>query len=163
MTPRCQFVIPFLAVLLIATLFNIPFFNPAQATNQELKQAGSAAAVNEILTKWGPSGQETARRNLMLDWLFIIAYAATWIAAGRYFRPDLIWTKVAVVVGLAGAAADIIENICLRKMLNGDVTNGIAQACKTASSINVALFSITALYFMIAAIATACRAQPITR
>ena len=49
MTPRCMFVIPFVVMLLIATLFNTPFFNPAQATNQELKQAGSATAANAIL------------------------------------------------------------------------------------------------------------------
>jgi hypothetical protein len=158
-----MFVISFVAMLLIATLFNSPFFNPAQATNQNLKQAGSAAAAKAILARWGPSGQETARHNLMLDWLFIIVYVTTWVAAGRYFRPDIIWTKVAVVVGLAGAAADIVENVQLGKLLNGNVTDAIAHTCKTASSINVALFMVAALYFMAAAITTACRAPMITR
>jgi hypothetical protein len=157
MTPRCDFVIMFVGMLTIATLFNFPFFNPAQATNQHLKQAGSATGVNDILAKWGEAGQEAARRNLALDWLFIVVYAATWIAAGRHFLPNLIWTKCAVGVGLAGAVADIVENVCLRMMLHGDVTDRVAQTCKQASSINVALFFLTALYFMVAAIASACR------
>ena len=80
-----QLLIVFVATLMIATLFNFPFFNPAQATNQHLKQAGSAQGVNDILAKWGEAGQEAARRNLALDWLFIVVYAATWIAAGRHF------------------------------------------------------------------------------
>jgi hypothetical protein len=159
MNPRCMFVIPFVAMLLIATLFNFPFFNPAQATNQDLKQAGNATKVNGILAAWGPSGRETARRNLMLDWLFIIVYAATWIAAGRYFWPDVVWTKVAVAVGLAGAAADIVENVQLWKLLHGPVVDNAARTCKIASTINVALFSITALYFIVAAVATCCRAR----
>jgi hypothetical protein len=157
MTSRCQFVIVFVATLMIATLFNFPFFNPAQATNQHLKQAGSAQGVNDILAKWGEAGQEAARRNLALDWLFIVVYAATWIAAGRHFWPNHIWTKFAVGAGLAGAVADIVENVCLRTLLQGNVTDKIAQTCKQASSINVALFFLTALYFMVAAIASGCR------
>src|SRR5258708_3423288 len=125
MTPRCQFVIVFVATLIIATLFNGPFFNPAQGTNQHLKQAGSANGVNDILGKWGQSGQEAARRNLGLDWVFIAVYAATWIAAGRNFWPTLLWTKVAVGVGLAGAVADIVENVCLWMLLHGNVTDRI--------------------------------------
>ncbi len=158
MMPRCQFVIMFVAMLMIATLFNVPYFNPAQATNQHLKEAGSAEGVKDILAKWGESGQEAARRNLALDWLFIVVYAATWLAAGRNFWQNLIWTKLAVGAGLAGAVADIVENLCLRMLLHGDVTDKIAQTCKQASSINVALFFLTALYFMVAAIASGCRA-----
>ena len=156
MTPRCQFVIPFVAMLLISVLFYTPWFDPAQATNQQLKKAGTAAGVNGILGAWGPAGQAIARRNLMLDWLFIAVYVATWIAAGRYFWPNLIWTKMAVFAGLAGAAADIVENICLWRLLHGQVTDNIARTCNLASSINVALFLLTALYFMVAAIASAC-------
>jgi hypothetical protein len=155
--PRCQFVIVFVAVLIIATLLNSPYFNPAQATNQHLKQAGSAKGVNDIFLKWGQSGKEVARRNLALDWLFIVVYAAMWIAAGRHFWPNLMWTKFAVSVGLAGAVADIVENVCLWTLLHGDVTDKIANTCKQASSINVALFFLTALYFMVAAIASGCR------
>jgi hypothetical protein len=157
MTPRCQFVLVFLPTLILATLINFPFFNPAQATNQHLKQAGSARAVEEIFKQWGEPGKQTARRNLMLDWLFIIVYAAMWIAAGRHFWPQLIWTKIAVGAGLAGAIADVVENVHLRMLLQGEVTDQIAQTCKLASSINVALFFVVALYFMVAAIASACR------
>ena len=156
MTPRCQFVIVFVAMLIIATLFNLPFFNPAQATNQHLKKAGTAEGVKDILAKWGASGQEAARRNLMLDWLFIAVYAAMWIAAGRHFWPERVLTKFAVTAGLAGAVADIVENVCLWMLLHGNVTDKIAQTCKQASSINVTLFFLTALYFMVAAIAGGC-------
>ena len=156
MTLRCQFVIVLVAVLLLATLLTTPWFNPAQATNQQLKQAGSASGVKSILTAWGDAGQEVARRNLMLDWLFIAVYAAMWIAAGRYFWPDRPWTKLAVIIGLAGALADIVENICLWMLLHGQVTDKVAQTCKQASSINVILFFLAALYFMAAAIGTGC-------
>jgi len=40
---------------------------------------------------------------------------------------------------------------------HGDVTDKIAQTCQHASSINVALFFLTALYFMIAALVSGCR------
>jgi len=156
MTPSCQFVIVFVATLIIATLFNVPYFNPAQATNQQLKQAGSAKGVEAIFGQWGEAGKEIARRNLMLDWLFIAVYAAMWIAAGRHFWPELVWTKIAVGLGLAGAVADIVENVCLWMLLHGNVTDKIAQNCKQAASINVPLFFLAALYFMFAAIASAC-------
>lgn len=157
MNPHCQFVIVFIAALIIATLFNSPFFNPAQATNQQLKQAGSAEGVKKIFAQWGEAGKRTARRNLMLDWLFIAVYVAMWLAAGRNFWPQLLLTKIAVAAGLAGALADIVENVHLRMLLNGDVTDKIAQTCKLASSVNVALFSLAMLYFMVAAIASGCR------
>jgi hypothetical protein len=157
MTPHCRFVIVFVAALIISTLFNFPFFNPAQATNQELKQAGSAEGVNAMLAKWGPSGQEAARHNLALDWFFIIVYTAMWIAAGRHFQPNVIWTKVAVAAGVAGAIADVVENVSLWMLLHGTVTNKIAETCKQASTINFALFFLTALYFISAAIVSACR------
>jgi hypothetical protein len=159
MTPRCSFAIVFVATLVIALLFNSPFFNPAQATNQQLKQAGSAKGVEEIFRRWGEAGKQVARRNLMLDWLFIVVYVAMWIAAGRNFWPQLVWTKIAVGAGLAGAIADIVENLHLRILLQGDVTDRIAHGCKVASSINVALFSVAMLYFMVAAIGSGCRPQ----
>jgi hypothetical protein len=157
MTPRCQFVIVFVATLIIATLFNVPYFNPAQATNQHLKQAGSASGVEAIFGQWGEAGKEIARRNLMLDWLFIAVYVAMWIAAGRHFWPQLVVTKIAVGIGLVGGVADIVENVCLWMLLHGNVTDKIAQSCKQAASINVPLFFLAALYFMVAAIASGCR------
>jgi hypothetical protein len=157
MTPHCQFVIVFVATLIIATLFNSPFFNPAQATNQQLKQAGSAERVEKIFKQWGEPGKQTARRNLMLDWLFIAVYVAMWLAAGRNVWPQLLWTKIAVAAGLAGAIADIVENVHLHMLLNGNVTDKIAQTCKLASTVNVALFSVAMLYFMVAAIGSGCR------
>lgn len=159
MTTRCLFVVPFVAMLLIATMFNLPYFNPAQATNEELKQAGTATKAHEILRQWGDRGLTAARRNLTLDWFFIAVYVLTWIAAGRHFLPHLGLTKIAVAAGVAGALADIVENIALWKMLHGNVTPEIAQTCEIASKINVAFFLVAALYFMGAAIVTACNAQ----
>ena len=152
MTPRYQFVIAFVASLVISALFYTPYFCPSHPTNQEFKHAGSAERVTGFLAEWGEAGLETAQRNLMLDWLFIAVYVTMWITASRAFWPDLVWTKVALVVGLAGAAADIVENICLWNLLHGHVSDAIARTCKTASSINVPLFILTGLYFLIAAI-----------
>jgi hypothetical protein len=154
MTPRRWFAIFFAIGLVIFVLFYLPYFNPGTPSNQDLKRAGSAERVQAIFLKWADAGKEAARHNLMLDWLFIIVYTAMWIAAGQTFWPHHALTKIAVAAGLAGAAADVAENLCLWMMLNGEVTDQIAQACKRVSAINVVLFFLTGSYFVVAAIAS---------
>jgi len=154
LTPRRWFAIFFAIALVIFLLFQLPYFNPGSPSNRELKQAGSADAVQKIFLKWGGTGKAAASHNLVLDWFFIIVYASMWIAASRSFWPERGLTKLALAAGLAGAAADVGENVCLWMMLNGGVTDQIAQACKHVSAVNVALFFLSALYFLIAGIAS---------
>ena len=155
MTPRGWFFLFLVIGLVIFGLFFLPYFNPGTPSNHDFKQAGSAEGVQSIFTKWGATGKAAAGHNLELDWLFIIVYTAMWLAAGQAFWPQRGLTKVAVAAGLAGAAADVCENVCLWMMLNGEVTDKVAQACKKVSAINVTLFLVAAVYFLVAGMASA--------
>jgi len=154
MTPHAWFWTFFAIAFVIFLLFYSPYFNPGSPSNRDFKKAGSASGVQSIFKTWGSPGKEAAIHNLRLDWLFIIVYTSMWIAASRAFWPNHGLTKLALAAGLAGAAADVGENICLWMMLNGKVTDKIAEACKHVSAINITLFIITAAYFLGAAIAS---------
>jgi len=112
------------------------------------------------LATWGPRGLAIARRNLWLDFPFILVYATLWLAAARFFGPhtDPILRLPAMTmaaVGLVGAFADVIENACLAAMLYGNHSDAAPRIAKIATLANLTLGGITFLYFLVAAITAA--------
>jgi hypothetical protein len=138
------------------------FFNP-KPTMQMFKRSGSKEAAQEILDAWGSEGLAKARHNLAFDWFFILIYSTMWVSGALYVGPlvDATLRAPAMLfagIGLAGALCDVIENACLRTMLHGNGSDTAPRTCKRLAPINVALFLVTALYFLTAAI-VACRSN----
>lgn len=146
-----------LAILNLAAFYL--FFNPGTPSMAKFKQAGTPTKVNEILRQWGEAGLTKARRNLAVDWIFILIYSTMWIAAARYFEPRVgTSANVFAAIGLLGAIADVIENACLASMLKGNPSDATTKLCKRAMPINLTLFGIAGLYFFIIAPFVAARA-----
>lgn len=132
------------------------FLNPSPS-NQKFKQSGSVANAQDILKQWGNAGLTTARRNLAVDWLFIVSYVTMWITGALYLGPRVdaklhVPALLFAITGIAGALCDVFENLCLRVMLYGNTSEAAAQNCKRIVPFNVGLFMVTALYFIIAAV-----------
>lgn len=160
MKSQCLFVLAFLVVLILSAVLSA--LQLAWPTNQDFKRAKTQAKAAEMLKVWSERGQTIARRNLALDWFFIAAYAAMWILAGRYLGSRAEGTlhlpaTPFVVIGLTGAGCDVIENVCLWIMLHGNGSLTAPKVCAIVTPLNVALFFITALYFMAATMVVACR------
>jgi hypothetical protein len=145
------------------------FFSP-KPNLEKFKRAGSRKAAAEILHEWGEHGLTLARRNLAFDWFFILIYSTMWISGAIYLGPRVdaklhVPAMLFAAIGLAGALCDVIENLCLRKMLYGNDSESAPRLCARVMRMNIALFAIAAVYFVVASItsATSTTTSPGTR
>lgn len=120
-----------LTALLMAAIFvtNAPLQNPAAPMGVvSLQLAGSLPAAREILISWGPAEQRWAVLNLLVDYLYLLAYAAALglgcLQLARQFIccRCIAWLGVWVSWGVVGAAGlDAVENALLLRLLFGDL------------------------------------------
>ena len=92
--------------------------------------AGTEEEAREILDDWGEEGQNAARRSLIADFPYLIAYAVflaagCTVAAGRFAARG--WSGVARLGAplgwamFAAGAFDAIENVALLRVLDGNL------------------------------------------
>ncbi len=108
---------------------------------------GGQDRADEILAEWGEEGQDAARESLWIDFGFLLAYGTFLTLALRAIR-DMAggrgWSRLqalggfAIWLGVASAAFDALENICLLLTLDGAGTAypllaTIFAGCKFAS------------------------------
>lgn len=89
--------------------------------------AESAREADRFLRAWGPDGRAAVRRSLRWNYGFLLAYVVLFVAATLHvaaqadavgYRP-LVWLESAAAVAvLVAGAADILENVKLRAMLD---------------------------------------------
>jgi hypothetical protein len=104
--------------------------------------AGTPERAERIMQRWGPVGQAAARRSLILDYPFLLAYAplqalacdAAGDALSRRHHELLAAAGAPLAWGqLAGAGFDAIENAALLGVLFGGDARlpALARACAT--------------------------------
>jgi hypothetical protein len=105
--------------------------------------AGTPERAERIMQRWGPTGQAAARRSLILDYPFLLAYAplqalacaAAGDALSRRRHKLLAAAGAPLAWGqLAGAGFDAIENAALLGVLGGGDARlpALARTCATA-------------------------------
>lgn len=120
---------------------------------------GGQDRADEILAEWGEDGQDAARRQLWIDFGFLIAYGiflTLGLAAVRDLARQRDWRRFAAVGGVVAyfgalaAGCDAIENVCLLLTLDGagaafPVLATIFAACKFAFLIIAISYLLTGL------------------
>ena len=153
----------FAAIALTLIVGSVSFWclDPASPSNREFKRSRTQAGVETNLAKWGPHGIAIAKRNLALDWLFIVIYSTMWISGALYFvqrDPALrLPAFIVAAIGIAGALCDVVENICLYLMLHGNTAERAPEVCNRVAPINFWLFAITGIGFIVIAIVVSLR------
>jgi hypothetical protein len=144
-----SFVLTALGFIAFWTLLNVH-----DPSNRQFKQSGTRQQAGTYVAQWRESGQlRKANRNLAVDWLFIALYSATWISGGLWLYSC--GSKIALLftaIGLLGAIADVVEDICLWIMLHGNASELAPRVCVQAMRVNFACFAIAAACFVVAAI-----------
>jgi hypothetical protein len=157
-------------VALVALFFAMA---PAEDRMQEsgpgivaFELAGSQERAEEILTEWGPTGEDAAREQLLIDFAFLLAYGAFLVLAVAAVRNLLRargWARVAaggavfVPLGAVAAAFDAAENVCLLAVLDGSGA-AFAVLAATYAAIKFALVG-AAIAYLLAGIALSLRAR----
>ena len=120
-----------LAMILMAAIHwsNAPLQNPAAPLGMiSLQLAGTLPAAKQILDSWGPQGQIWAALNLGIDYLYMVAYAATLSLACVLLARHLHRSRRVALLGvclswgiLAALFLDAVENLLLIRLLFGDL------------------------------------------
>ena len=158
----CWFVLPAIAVLAALRWFWIlerplregqpPWFGLATLT-----WFRAPARVGEIVSGWNETQREAASRSLKWDWYYIPAYGAAFGWSVATAAQHLSWA-VPVSVPVVGAAADVLENYALLRVLRvgwqGRPSALWTRVAFVAGGAKIAAFWGSALY--VAASAASC-------
>ncbi len=127
---------------------------------------GGEDRADEILAEWGEEGQDAAREQLWIDFVFLLAYGAfltLGLAAVRDMSRERSWRRLAAIGGVAVsfgaicAAFDALENTCLLLTIEGSgaafpLLATIFATCKFA-------FLAAAIAYLLAGLATWVRSR----
>lgn len=163
-----------IAITLISLIVTLVIWLQFRILEQVMTAEGGAGIVSyelaftsqhaaSILQDWGLEAQAAARRSLLLDFPFMLAYALAFggitlllARAQRGWLQTLgLWLVPACFVA---ALLDMIENLFLLSMLNTQTTADPAPfVAGTAASIKFALLLIVLIYWVVAGLARAIR------
>ena len=117
--------------------------------------AGSRGAADAILASWDPPGRETARGNLILDFVFLIAYSSA-IGLGALLAGDrhraagrlrLAMLALPLAWGATAAGAlDAAENVALLADLSGSTRFAWPEIARLAAIPKFVLVAAGILY-----------------
>jgi len=120
-----------LTMILMAAIHwsNAPLQNPAAPLGMiSLQLAGTLPAAKQILDSWEPKGQVSAALNLGIDYLYMVAYAATLSLACVLLARHCHRSRRVALLGvclswgmLAALCLDAVENLLLIRLLFGDL------------------------------------------
>lgn len=130
-----------------------------------LELAPDKKTVQVILQEWTKTGEgvdniKAAKKNTLLDFLFIIFYApflyicCTRLAAG--FKKTSIIARIGKLVAIGiiiEGILDFLENFGMLKSLDGEVSNNIALFTASCSFVKWTLVFIALLYIVAALVA----------
>lgn len=139
-----------LAILLIFAVHDQPL-RPYSIVALEL--AWTPGAAREMFTAWGPGGLQVARRSLLIDFIFMPAYALLFVSLmlGQARRASGRWQAAGILLAGAPFAAwafDIIENVALLIGLTEPTTPSAEMfvMAGVAATIKFALLAICLAY-----------------
>jgi hypothetical protein len=129
---------------------------------------GGQNRAAEILSEWGEEGQDAARESLWIDFGFLLAYgifltlslrAVRDVATGRGWTRLSVLGGFAIWLGVAAAAFDALENVCLLLTLDGagatfPLLATIFAACKFVSL-------VLAISYLLAGLGTRFAVSPV--
>ena len=101
--------------------------------------AGSASRAEDIMTRWGSSGQRAARLSLWLDFGYMATYGvltALLVDRARRRRGHPAGLPAAVLVAVAG---DAVEGVSLLRVLRGTRIGVHARRAQVAALIKFAV------------------------
>lgn len=142
---------------------------PLAALDRKMQRTGGKGIIafelagskrsREILRAWGVEGRRAARRSLLLDYPFLIAYTTLNIRLTRRAAEAAPRTRVLMQLGpliaslqvLAGAC-DAIENAALLKIVSRGPDADLATLARNAARGKFAGLSIGWAYFTVAAL-----------
>lgn len=119
--------------------------------------AGSQERADEILDEWGDDGQDAARESLLIDFGFLLAYG-TFLSLAVAAVRDLLQKRgrlrlaaigsALVPFGLAAAALDVAENVCLLAVLE-DAGPAFPPLAAIFAAIKFALVAVAIAYLVV--------------
>jgi hypothetical protein len=128
--------------------------------------AGSQDRADEILAEWGDAGQDAAREQLLIDFVFLIAYGTFLVLAVAAVRDRLGergWPRLAAIgavvvpFGAAAAAFDAVENACLLAVL-GEAGSAFPTLATIFAAAKFALLA-AAIAYLVVGIALSLRSR----
>jgi hypothetical protein len=114
--------------------------------------------ARRILTSWGVAGQAAARRSVLLDYGFLVAYSMllallSLYVADRADERGVTWLAVAGVVtawlALVAGGLDAVENTALLRTLGGGPTAVSVRVAYRAAQLKFTLVAVCLLYFLL--------------
>jgi len=131
--------------------------SPYGIVDFELAFSGKQAGM--ILSQWDREAVDAARASLLLDFLFIPAYAVAFVGITSLLTRNRStpWRRAGrslIGGGIAAALLDVLENLMLLYQLQGDVIRQIPPLIAgVAASIKFLLLGIAVVFWLVAGIA----------
>lgn len=120
----------------------------------DLEMAGTVARAMEIYKNWSPDLIITARRNIYIDFLFLVSYGTflytATLSLAKWF--DNPFKKIGIVISIlsvVAAAFDALENILLLSTLAAHFKKEIVASTFIFSSIKFIIAGVAILYIML--------------
>ncbi len=131
-----------------------------------LEFANTTAKVNKVFTAWqintAASKLPAAKTNTYWDFIFIFFYAGLLFLSCRKFyniyKTHTFFYKAGKLLAkavLVAAALDVIENLYMLKLLNGNITGAFAATGSACAYLKFILLIMAVLYILISLVLTA--------
>lgn len=131
--------------------------------------AGSEARAQDILAEWGAAGQDAARLSLWLDYGYLLAYGAFLAlcsaslratAQRRGWRRSASAGSVAIVLAIAGAVCDAVENVFLLLVLDRHGREAAPVLAKVFAVAKFVALAAAIAYLLVGLVRLAHAARP---
>ena len=132
----------------------IPEHSPAGIVSLEL--SATPAVAGQVLNAWDGPNIQVARRNVLLEFIFIFFYSWMYYTLCGNFavRQDQGWSRVGVLLAIGSMLAalfNVFENILLLFTLSGNYTSFSLLATTTLASLKFFLLLLATIYVFIGA------------
>lgn len=144
-----------LALMVILQFINAPLKTEAAPLGiLSFEFAGTAANAQRMVASWNDGARDAAQLGLWVDFLFIPAYSSA-IALGcwlvrRRWRDHRVGVVLAYLQPVAGLL-DMVENVSLLRILDGQVTEGLAATAWWCAAVKFAIVA-AGLIFLLASV-----------
>jgi hypothetical protein len=148
--------------LFIATLVMVFFMRPSgkalkhPATPSGIisfELASDSTATQNIINAWENDLSaevnmiQEARKNIFLDFIFLLLYSSLLFAAAYFLGAGTILVKKAFAfIAVVAGVCDVIENLLMLRSLNGQISSLVSMSTFVFATIKFALIVLVILY-----------------